>query len=255
MARTLKKGKKKLKMRDNAHVELDALMKQLEENKLALQAEQEELNSSREQFRHDDEKGSIQYSRPQTAASQKSVADSNVKKHDDMEEFDDEKVLDEALAKVKELTGINDVESLIESLNQTEERNFSRFSYITHELENEAAKLDANIAQSERELERVKCRGLNDGTHRQKELRTMEEKKKQLDQKINEAEKEYQEQLLIWQRAKASICSCFDALSLSRPDSLLTTNGITENNVIEYLGAIEKVRQNLRVVFVEKYLH
>jgi hypothetical protein len=96
-----------------------------------------------EQFRRQDEKApsrrrTVQerrVTRPHTSASQDDEEDQN----EEIDEYDDEKALDDALAKVLELTGAseNDMDGLIRSIESARDIRFCLFSRIG-ELEAEA---------------------------------------------------------------------------------------------------------------------
>ena len=212
MTRVLEEGKQTLQQRDKASSELSALTKQLDEVSKCLKLEQGELKKLQKlEFAEKEQvKSAVQrrMSRPQTT---KTVLEENPK---EMEEFDDEKVLDDALAKVFELTGIDNVDTLIERITATEETNFSLFSRIA-ELEAEASQNDAKISDAEQELARVQRSGVNNGTKRQKELHDMKEKRLNLATKIRHVEAQLEAQMNIWNGLKSKILTVHDELGLS----------------------------------------
>mmetsp|Transcript_13670 Transcript_13670/g.29363 ORF Transcript_13670/g.29363 Transcript_13670/m.29363 type:complete len:311 (+) Transcript_13670:606-1538(+) len=237
MAQVLEKGKATIKQRDKAVAEMDALTKHLEESKSSLRLEQEELRKLEEQFQNEAEQANALErgnDRPPTTASTKTTAEEN----EEEEEFDDEKALDEALGKVIELTGISDVDVLIERLTQTEEIHFGLFKTI-NELEAEASKNETKLSDAEQELKRVQRCGINNNTQRQKELTSMEEKQKQLKTNIHDVELQCEEKLGIWNSVRSRIMTVHNELGLSAPEDLIGTNSVTENNVMQYLAAIE----------------
>lgn len=212
MTRVLEEGKQTLQQRDKAANELSALTKQLDEVSKCLKLEQGELKKLQKlEFAEKEQvKSAVQrrMSRPQTT---KTVLEENPK---EMEEFDDEKVLDDALAKVFELTGIDNVDTLIERITATEETNFSLFSRIA-ELEAEASQNDAKISDAEQELARVQRSGVNNGTKRQKELHDMKEKRLNLATKIRHVEAQLEAQVNLWNGLKSKILTVHNELGLS----------------------------------------
>jgi len=180
----------------------------------ALKADQEELRELEEKFRHEDDVklAEERASRPQTAASQKTSADESQEK--DEKDFDDEKALDEALAKVFELTGINNVEELLEKLTQTEELHFGLFSRIG-ELEVEAEKNEAKISDAEQELKKAQRGTINNDTQKQREVHAMEEKQREMEEKLLGVEVQHQAQLDTWNKMRSKILACHDELGLS----------------------------------------
>ena len=121
----LEKGKAALKARDKAISELEALNKQLQEGRGALKLEQEELCTLEEQFqRHEQQSAELSANmRPNTNISQKTSAEED---QNEEEEYDDEQALDDALAKIKSLSGIDDVDNLIQAIEQKEELHFGK---------------------------------------------------------------------------------------------------------------------------------
>ena len=118
------------------------------------------------------------------------------------------------MTKVLRLTGINDVDILIGRLTQTENLHFGLFSRI-NELEAEASKNETKISDAEQELKRVQRCGINNDTQRQKELLSMEEKRKQLETNIHDVELDLGAQLNTWNSVRSKIRTVHDELGIS----------------------------------------
>ncbi len=210
--------------------------------------EQNELKSLQEELRlHDSTISQLQRDdsskgRPQTTASSKSLHGS-CNDSDDLD-FDNNKILDDELKKITEKTGIRHVDSLIERIVTTKEKNFSRYSYITQDLESEIARLETLIVERENELNRLKAEERIHGNDRMRNWEKNEAEKATWISKISEITKKYDEESKKWEDAKRNIKACFQALSLhqSQKDD---ANEITSGNVMDYLASIEKVRQIL----------
>ena len=213
MTKVLEDGKKRIKSRDKAIDELEVLQMQLKETTEALRLDKEELARLQEHFRNKEEKETLHAFRAATAHSQQSEAKS-YSQVQDSEECNHEEMLDEAFEKLKELTGIDDSDVLCEKLNQLDEQNFSQFNY-TQELEAESDALEQQINEAKRELERLKCGDFNVGSHKQKEASLAEEKQKELQDKLEEVDQQYQNKLDVWQRVKTSIQTACSELDVS----------------------------------------
>ena len=210
----LEKGKAALKARDKAISELEALNKQLQEGRGALKLEQEELCTLEEQFQRHDIQQSAELSanmRPNTNISQKTSAEED---QNEEEEYDDEQALDDALAKIKSLSGIDDVDNLIQAIEQKEELHFGLFSRIA-ELEEEAAKMESKITDAEEDLKKVQRCGKNSVTQKQKELKLLDKKQKQLQEKAQYIEAQYQAQIDVWNSVRSKIMTVHNELGLS----------------------------------------
>lgn len=209
----LEKGKAALKARDKAISELEALNKQLQEGRGALKLEQEELCTLEEQFqRREQQSAELSANmRPNTNISQKTSAEED---QNEEEEYDDEQALDDALAKIKSLSGIDDVDNLIQAIEQKEELHFGLFSRIA-ELEEEAAKMESKITDAEEELKKVQRCGKNSVTQKKKELKLIDKKQKQLQEKAQYIEAQYQAQIDVWNSVRSKIITVHNELGLS----------------------------------------
>lgn len=204
--------------------------------KSAQGGEQDELRKLEEQFHLEDQQVikclERSASRPQTAASQKTAV-----QHEEIDEFDDEN-LDNSLAKVFELTGEKNVDILIERLVNTDDTQFGLFSSINL-LEAEASNMETKICDAEQELKRAQRFGINSETKISRDLQSMAEQKKQLEEHRNGVELEYHTQLETWNQYQSTIMTVHTELGLSLPEDLVGTKDVTENNVFQYLAGIE----------------
>eukprot|EP00569_Conticribra_weissflogii_P009241 CAMPEP_0171370292 /NCGR_PEP_ID=MMETSP0879-20121228/7938_1 /TAXON_ID=67004 /ORGANISM="Thalassiosira weissflogii, Strain CCMP1336" /LENGTH=474 /DNA_ID=CAMNT_0011878757 /DNA_START=70 /DNA_END=1494 /DNA_ORIENTATION=+ len=242
-------GKKKIQLRENAKRELEATEKQLKLEETKLLEEQNELKSLQEELRlHDSTisrflRDDSSIGRPQTTVSCKSFhgpgSDS-----DDLD-FDDNDFLDDQLKRLIERTGIRNADSLIERISSTKDKNFSRFSYITQDLESEIAQLETQIVKRENELKRLKAKELVHGNDRKREWEKMEAEKAVWINKISEMKHKFEEESKKWENVKMTLKSCVLALSFHRPQNDDTIE-ITSGNVMDYLALIEKKISELK---------
>lgn len=216
MKRALEDGKKRINMREKALDEIASLQKQLADAKETLRLDKEKLGNLQDHFKEEDEEqnqmqssnNSVEYNDlPPSAHSQKTDLKES-------EEYDDEKMLDEAFSEVKALTGIQDADELVQKLTQIEELNFSRFNF-TQELEAETDTLEYKIAEAQRELEMLRNSALTlDVRKHQEDLDGCLVVSK-LEEQIKHVNLEYQQKLNEWSKVKASIEAACNELKVS----------------------------------------
>ncbi|KAL9189204.1 hypothetical protein ACHAXT_011694 [Thalassiosira profunda] len=241
MAVVLEQGKQAIKRKDRASQELEALTKQLDEGRVALKQEQEEVRRLEEIVQKADAQGDTERrkaSRPigAAAAAQKLAAEKATSREEEYE--DDESALDEALVKVFQLTGIDDVDVLIERLVQSEDLRLSLFTSIS-DLEAQAADNETKIADAKQELERAQRCGVNKDTQTQKDLASMAEKRRLLEEKIKDVEAELESQMSVWKGMMERVSDVHSELGLELEEDLVKDSAVNEGNVLQYLAAIE----------------
>ena len=212
MKQTLDEMKKRIKTRDKALDEVGTLREKLLEATEALRNDKEELTRLQTYLKEEDEHHfSTQLDRQDQAlidAHQIIEADSQQM----LEEYDDEKMLDEAFDKVKQLTGIKNEDQLIEKLNQTEEINFTRFIYI-QEIQAESDVLENEIVNATRELEMLHVSDFKEAEKR-KEADKMIEKQSELENKIKEVDSHYKAKMNEFDKIKGSISTACKQLDV-----------------------------------------
>jgi len=234
MAQVLEQGKQALKARDKATADLDALTKQNEESKAALQRESAELHELEELFRREEQlSAELLNSRPNTVKSQKASAEEN---QNEENECDDELAMDTALAKIKTLTGIDDIDQLIKAIEEKKELRFGLFTRI-NEIEEQMSKNEAKIASAELELKQLQRSGLNANAQKQKEMQSLQQKQLRLEANAQEVDNQHQTQLQTLNSIREKIETVHSNLGLAVPEDVIGTDNISE---MEYLAAIEQ---------------
>lgn len=220
MRRELDQTKITLELRHQAQKELEIAKSQLQENKAALELDRNELGKLREQLKGKEGTGEAEERsfRPKTtSANGSSVAPSTQEEdkfNDGMQDgIQEEKKLDALLDQVRQSLGIDNVDTLIERLAEIEERNFSRFQYIT-ELEAEARSVGSDIINAARELERLKNRGLNHQMQQINERELAKQKQQMLIDKSRDLDKQYEAQVELWEKMRKGIAQVHSALGL-----------------------------------------
>ena len=233
MTQVLDQGKKALKARDKASADLDVLKKQNEESRAALQRENAELYEHEELFRREEQlSAELLNSRPNTVKSQKASVEDNQNE----DEFDDELAMDTTLAKIKTLTGIDDIDQLTKALEEKQELRFGLFTRL-NEIEEQMSKNEAKIASAELELKQLQRSGLNANTQKQKDMQSLQQKQLHLEAKAEEVDNQYQTQLQTLNSIREKIETVHRNLGLAVPEDVIGTDNISE---MEYLAAIEQ---------------
>ena len=212
MSHLLEGGKRTIKMREKALDEAEAMRTQLRQASEALRVDKEEHAKLQQYFQQQrQDTASPKQHDEDNALHQKPDAICQEELYDDVE-YDDERALDEAFAKVKELIPISDAEALVKKLTQIDELNFSRFNYITQELETSEI-LDHKIAEAQQELEMLRCSDMVVDVRMQQEAALKLEKRRELEQQIKKFDHQIDEKLNEWKSIKVSIetaCSDLD---------------------------------------------
>mmetsp|Transcript_18972 Transcript_18972/g.62413 ORF Transcript_18972/g.62413 Transcript_18972/m.62413 type:complete len:307 (-) Transcript_18972:2125-3045(-) len=82
---------------------------------------------------------------------------------------------EEAFAKIQASTGISDIDELVATFIEAEDKNFSLFNYV-NELNNEVEKLEEQIADTRMEIEKHRGKGQNNDNQRKQILIDLEDK-------------------------------------------------------------------------------
>ena len=263
MAEIIEEGRKACRARDKAQTELTALKKQVEESKQAFEQEWKELGLL---IKEDKQKQEDERKERLALATSKQVSMSGAmgantpaseQRSECMLETQDctngitgknetmnsaekqEHDFDEALAKIKEATGIADVNEIITRFLEVEEKNFSRFNYVM-ELNAEIESLEQQVSSARIEVEEVKGRGASIDTQRKKELKKMFEKKEKTEAKVKESEARYEEASSTLEKLKTDIAKIYRRIDCSNINELLGSQGVTDSNVLKHLAVIEQ---------------
>ena len=148
---------------------------------------------------------------------------------------------EEAFAKIQAATGISDIDELVTTFINAEDQNFALFNYV-NELNGECEKLEEQIADIRSEIEKYKGQGLNTDNQRKKILKDLEERLARTEAKAEQYEKKYEAAMKTVNALKTGIASIFKKIGCDTPANLemLGNEGVTENNMMQYLGIIEQ---------------
>eukprot|EP00903_Cladosiphon_okamuranus_P020625 g18935.t1 len=147
-----------------------------------------------------------------------------------------------AFNKIKEATGMTNVSDMVNNFLQAEEKNFSLFNFV-NELNSEIERLELMIAETKNSIEKYKGQGVSTDTQRKKVLRGLEEQLSITEGKADEYEGRYQTAMKTINQLKTGIHSIFSRIGAgnnSSVEEMLGNQGVTESNMMQYLGIIEQ---------------
>ena len=246
MRRELEQGRDALELRKQTEKALAVAKSKLEEDKNALEMDRQQLDRLKKQLKEIEDASSSDRLKTTTPCTNSPVVTQVDDNH--LNESDEEKQLDAALEQVKKLTCIDDVDELIARVTEADENNLSRFQHINL-LNDEERKIQDDIINSKRMLEKVKSRGLDYNLQQLSELEHAKQEQQALDEKMESLSRQYNSQLELWQRMRDKIVDVHDSLDLTMSDDLLATDGVSESNVLAYLAEIEKVRRYTTITY------
>ena len=147
---------------------------------------------------------------------------------------------EEAFMKIEEATGIKDTDVLVTQFIKAEERNFGLFKFINDQAE-DIDRMESQISTITQEIERLRDATdlTNQDIQRRRDIKQMEVKLRQLE---SEAER-FTLDFNYGQGRVESIMTCvqqiFNLLDCEENAELLGTQGVTEINMMTYMGIVE----------------
>ena len=165
---------------------------------------------------------------------------------------------EEAFNKIKQATGISDVEELVRTFIKNEDHNFSLFNYV-NEQNNEIEKYEEQI-QSLREEERKFAQESGDDVHQHKQiLKELEGKLASSESMSEKYEVRCQDLQRVVESLKRGLQSTYDKLDIPAAEddeinssaAVLGEAAVSETNMVHYLGVIEQKANRLLQVYAE----
>lgn len=160
----------------------------------------------------------------------------------------------DAFALITEATGISDVDVLVATFVNAEDENYRLFKYV-EELNQEIAKLEEQIAEVKGEIERYKGQGASTDSQRKKILRELEERLAKTEAKAEAYEGKYTTAMKTVNALRAGIYSIFTKIGCATPATreMLGDEGVTEGNMMQYLGIIEQRTNEILQQFAQTH--
>lgn len=149
---------------------------------------------------------------------------------------------EEMFNKIQEETGISDTDELVQRFVDGEEKNFELFSQI-NDLNKQIEELEHKVGNVESEVEKYRGQGANSENQRKRILQELDERLQKTNQKADQYEQRQNNAQKILQHLKLgiqTICERLGADSSSDLQEVLGTEGVTDANVMQYLGVIEQ---------------
>lgn len=147
----------------------------------------------------------------------------------------------QAFEKIKQATGVEDIDELVDNFLNSEDENFTLFSYV-NELNMEIENLDDRIREVKAETARFRSQSVSTESQRKKILEGLEQKLAQTKAQTAEYEAKYADAQKSMNALRTGIQSLYTNLGCSAGslgDMLDPTEGVTEQNMMTYLGLIE----------------
>jgi chromosome segregation ATPase len=133
------------------------------------------------------------------------------------------------------------VDEIITRFLEAEEQNFSLFNYV-NDINSEIERLEHATAEMRNKIEKYRGQGMSSDSQRRRALRDLEDKLSRVQQKIEEHEQRHQKAVRVISQLKNGIHSIFTRIGAgsSSVEELLGNQGVTESNMLQYLGIIEQ---------------
>ena len=146
---------------------------------------------------------------------------------------------EEGFAKIEAATNIKDIDTLVNTFIIAEE-NFALFRFV-NDLSNDIEATKRQIADMNEEMAKFTDQGASSDNKKKKELHNLEDKLQRIELGAEQFELEYQHSVKKVSQIKTRIESIFELVECDadQTQDLLGSSGVTESNMIVYLGIIE----------------
>ncbi|DBA84656.1 TPA: outer dynein arm assembly [Trebouxia sp. C0004] len=147
----------------------------------------------------------------------------------------------ESFAKIQEATGMKDIDAIVERFMEAEDANFSLFNYV-NEVNAEVEKLEEQIAEIKEEIEKYRGENVTADSERHRELSQLEERLSETQEQAAWYQHKHQAAVKRVDQLKDGISSMFEQAGCGTPAvrSLLGEEGVSEGNMMQYLGILEQ---------------
>ena len=148
---------------------------------------------------------------------------------------------EDAIKRIQETTGIYDINEIVTRFLEAEEQNFSLFNYV-NDINSEIERLEHSISDMRNQIEKYRGQGMSSDTQRKKTMRDLEDKLGKTEKKADDFLLRYDASVRTMTQLKNGIHSIFQRIGASNTsvDEMLGNQGVTESNMLQYLGIIEQ---------------
>ncbi|XP_072239223.1 coiled-coil domain-containing protein 114 isoform X2 [Leuresthes tenuis] len=158
--------------------------------------------------------------------------------------------LEEVFERIQTVTGEDNLDLLVTRFIQVEDRNFALFNFV-NELNNEAEALKDQISHIRDEMEQFRSKGLQREQDHRSLLRDIEVQQKETESKAWDFESKANIISKILDEIKTGVNSIISKMECDRSvieDKLGSSTGITDNNIMSYLGLVEQKTNELLTI-------
>ncbi|XP_071152230.1 coiled-coil domain-containing protein 63-like, partial [Mytilus edulis] len=148
---------------------------------------------------------------------------------------------EEAIDKIKEATGETDIETIVDNFIKKEDENFALYNYV-NELNDEVEHLQREIDEMNREIKRIEADGIKQEDERIKVLQELEIRGDKITKETEQGNKKLVEINKTLDQLKSGVLHLFGAIDCdpsSIKDMLGSEKGVTNKNIMKYMGIIE----------------
>jgi len=155
-----------------------------------------------------------------------------------------------AFARIKEISGEEDLDLLVNHFIEVEDKNFALFNYV-NEQNNVIEMHQEKIQDINDDIERFQKQGVELEVQRKSILATLEERQKSASSASEDNAHKFTGVMKIIDQLRAGVDSLFGKISCDRAsidDMLGAQAGITDQNMLQYLGIIEERTNHLLLI-------
>lgn len=147
----------------------------------------------------------------------------------------------ESFAKIQEATGMKDIDAIVERFMEAEDANFSLFNYV-NEVNAEVEKLEEQIADIKEEIEKYRGETQTAESQRHEALSELEGRLAETQEQAAWYQHKHEASTKRVDQLKEGISSMFEQAGCGTPAvrSLLGEGGVSEANMMQYLGILEQ---------------
>lgn len=148
---------------------------------------------------------------------------------------------DEAFAKIQEATGIGNIDELVTAFINAEDQNFTLFNYV-NDLNKEIEKLEEQVAELRGEAKTQAGFGATEDGRRAKAVAVLEDKLAKTQAACQAYEQKLEQMSGVMGNLRDIITRTFQGTGCDTAATreLLGDEGVTESNIMQYLGIVEQ---------------
>lgn len=157
---------------------------------------------------------------------------------------------EQAFEKIREVTSIQDTDKLVKRFIEVEDQNFALFNYV-NELNNSIESIQEQINTVKDDIDKFKMESVDLESERKKILGDLEEKLDSTNTLKDAYDLKYDGTMKTLDQLKSGIDSLFTKINCDRSPivEMLGDAGVTETNMMQYLGIIEQRTNELLQLF------